>query len=151
MVYDVESGAPPSAQLVRWLRARVARLRQDSTRRVFPSQLELVSEVPAEPTTAALVSRAHAAEADDHGLRVDLLIRLLDATPADGLAYRRMALIHVRPGPTELADSDFAWWSAARCTHRLVAVEVVRTVAVTRWGWVDVPSGQRKTWARLRA
>ena len=150
MAYDVESGAP-SPQLARWLRARVARLRQDSTRRVFPSQLDVVPEVPAEPTTAALVSRARAAEADDHGLRVDLLIRLLGEMSAGGPPDPRVALIHVRPGPTELADSDFAWWSAARCTHRLTAVEVARTVAVTRWGWVDVPSGQRKTWARLRA
>ena len=151
MAYDAppEPAAPP-AQLAAWLRVRTRRLRQDSIRRRFPAELEIVAAVPPEPTAPPLASWVGAGQADDHGLRVEVLIRLLAAVSADGAANSERALIHVRPGPPELADSDFAWWSAARCTHGIAGVDVVRMVALTRWGWVDVASGAVKTWARLR-
>jgi hypothetical protein len=50
----------------------------------------------------------------------------------------------------QLHDVDLTWCSAAR--HAFGAHE--RTLAcfrvVTRTGWVDVISGERRTWARLR-
>lgn len=151
MAYDAPPElTPPPAQLAAWLRMRTGLLRQDSIRRRFAAGLEIVAAVPPEPTAPPSASWRGAGQADDHGLRVEVLVRLLAAVSADGAADAKLALIHVRPGPPELADSDFAWWSAARCTRGIAEAEVVRMVALTRWGWVDVASGAVKTWARLR-
>jgi hypothetical protein len=139
--------APPPP-LSAWLRVRVLRLRQASVRRVFGARLEVVPECPPDPTWVTPCSAP--VPQGDHGLWVDLLARLADAA-AQAEGDRNLAAIHVRPGPPEIADADLGWWSAAGCTRGLTPAVVVRTVVVTRWGWLDVASGRSRTWARLRA
>ena len=74
MTTPVDDGAPHP--LAGWLRARVATLRSATQRRNFPGSVELVS-----PTAVAgavpLAVWTYGAEPTDHGLRVDVLTRLL--------------------------------------------------------------------------
>jgi hypothetical protein len=152
----LDGSAVPTA-LAGWLRGRVLRLRQGSTRRNFASCLELVRLEPGALDESPLVFRADTARADDHALRVELLTRMLvdcEPWPAEGRAEiggDRHALVHVRPGPPQLADSDIAWAAAARCQAGMTTLHLERVLVVTRWGWVDVASGEHRTWVRLRA
>ena len=157
-----------------WLRERVLRLRMDSRRQVFPPRLELVAATPMGLDEPVLAARTGVHTVDDHALRVELLDRMLgDAelasagpvaprsrpvgyvgggsadSPFDG--HAAVCLVYVRSGPPETGDSDIAWWAAARCQAGMTPWWVERVVAVTRWGWLDVASGERRTWTRLRA
>lgn len=148
------SAEPPSPALAQWLRGRVLALRQSTTRRRFPARLEVLPAEPTRPDLAEVDSWDDVTRADDHALRVDLLIRLLDrageAADSGGWPDRSTTLVYVRPGPVELIDSDLGWWSAALGTRGIAALTVVRLVTVTRWGWWDVASGGSKVWIRLR-
>ena len=148
-----------SAALATWLRGRVLELRQTGRRQRFAARLELVSTVPG--SVEVLACRSSVEEIDDHALRVDLLSRLLmsvdleQAGHAPGVVLRRfpgpaVALVHVRPGLPEPSDSDIAWLAAARCQAGMTAVAVSCAFALTRWGWVELAGGERRTWVRLR-
>jgi hypothetical protein len=149
-----------SVTLAGWLRARVLELRQTGRRQRFAPQLELISTVPDSPTAPALACRSAVEEVDDHALRVDLLSRLLacvdlaaaEAGPGMLRTYpaRGIALVHIRPGPPEPSDSDMAWLAATRCQAGMTAVAVSCALALTRWGWVELASGEQRTWVRLR-
>jgi hypothetical protein len=145
------------AALAGWLRARVLRLRQ-SSRRTFAPSLELARLEPRARDEPALVVRTGVQRADDHALRVELLNRMLadcepvpPEDPLDSTGGCRQALVYVRPGPPELGDSDVAWAAAARCQAGMTASHVERVLVLTRWGWLDMASGERRTWVRLRA
>ncbi len=147
-VADADADAGRHHQLASWLRARVAALRTATRRRKFPAAVELVSPAAC-PGADPLATWRYGAEPTDHGLRVDVLTRLLtdcrcrDAGP--------VSLVHVRPGPHEPADLDLGWAAAATVAGTIAGVEVVTAVAVSRWGWYDLRTGQRRSWVRLRA
>jgi hypothetical protein len=87
----------------------------------------------------------------DAGLRLDLIIGLLDglvaAEPAE--APKCSAWI-TRPGEPVLHDRDVEWGSAA--THAFAAhgVRLLGFRTVTRSGWLDAMTGDRRVWRRLR-
>jgi hypothetical protein len=151
--HDVPMTAPVAADvtphpLARWLRARVATLRSVTRRRNFPGAVELVS--PAAPAgTVPLAVWTYGDEPTDHGLRVDVLTRLLTDCRCRDTA--QVSLVHVRPGPHDPADLDLGWAAAGTVAGAIARVEVVTAVALSRWGWYDLRTGQQRSWARLRA
>jgi hypothetical protein len=142
--------------LARWLRARVAALRTATQRRNFPGAVELVPP-DARAGTVPLAIWQYGAEPTDHGLRVDVLSRLLTdcrcrtAGQASPRASAEVSLVHVRPGHHEPADLDLGWAAAATVAGAITGVEVVTAVALSRWGWYDLRTGQQRSWVRLRA
>lgn len=142
--------------LAGWLRARVAALRTATQCRTFPAEVELVSPGAGAGTEPDACWR-YGCEPTDHGLRVDVLVRLLtgcrcrDARPTGPpLLSTRVTLVHVRPGPHEPADVDLGWAAAASVAGAIAGVEVVSAVALGRWGWYDLRTGQHRSWVRLR-
>jgi hypothetical protein len=143
-----DSGAHP---LARWLRARVAALRTATQRRNFPAAVELVTPA-ASPGAEPLATWRYGIEPTDHGLRVDVLTRLLtDCHSRTEPVSTQVSLVHVRPGPHEAADLDLGWAAAATVAGAIAGVEVVTAVALSRWGWYDLRTGQQRSWVRLRA
>jgi hypothetical protein len=49
-----------------------------------------------------------------------------------------------------LHDYDVAWHAAAQRSFGAHEVELLGFRAVTRSGWIDVRTGERRTWKRLR-
>ena len=83
----------------------------------------------------------------DSGLRVDLVTGLLSRTgPEVGSAYGWIT----RPGVSEPHDVDLAWYAAALRGFGAHRVELRGFFTVTRTGWLDVASGERRAWKRLR-
>jgi hypothetical protein len=162
----VTSADPPAddrrvpVALAGWLRARVLELRETGRRQRFPARLELVSTVPGSPAAPPLACRCAVEEVDDQALRVDLLSRLLatvdlpltepEPRTPDRDTAPGIALVHVRPGLPDPTDSDMAWLAASRCQAGMTAVGVSSAFALTRWGWVELASGERRSWVRLR-
>jgi len=151
----------PQHPLAGWLRARVAALRATTRRRQFPGTVEVVSP-DAVAGTQPLTAWRYGTEHTDHGLRVDVLTRLLTdcrcRDPLDPLdprgptpARMQVSLVHVRPGPHEPADLDLGWAAATTAAGVIAGVEVVTAVALSRWGWCDLRTGQQRSWVRLRA
>jgi hypothetical protein len=131
-----------------WLRARVLALRESTPCRVFPGRIEVVA-AGATATDRALAGWTYGgADALDHALRVDVLVRLLTDCGCRGAGT--VNLVHVRPGPHETGDHDLAWAAASRIATGISGVEVERVVAVSRWGWRDVATGAERSWVRLR-
>ena len=140
--------------LATWLRARVAELRATTQRRNFPGTVELVS--PAAPArTVPLAAWRYGTEPSDHGLRVDVLVRLLtDCRSRRDTGSRDtgpLSLVHVRPGHHEPADIDLGWAAASTVAGAVAGVEIATVVTLSRWGWYDLRTGQQRTWVRLRA
>ena len=123
-------------------RAEVARLRSAERRRTFPLavhvgtpsgtrlRLELPWPVPGEY---------------DAGVRFDVMCALVDELEG-GSAWCWLT----RPGVPEVHDVDLAWFSAASRAFGAHAVELAGFRAVTRTGWLDVVTGESRTWSRLR-
>ena len=83
----------------------------------------------------------------DAGLRLDVVAGLLGRVdPAVEAAHGWIT----RPGVPELHDADLAWCAAARHGWDVHGIVLVGFRAVTRTGWVDVLSGERRSWKRLR-
>ena len=147
MTLPAADGGTPHP-LAGWLRARVATLRSATQRRNFPGAVELVSPAAA-AGTRPLAVWTYGAEPTDHGLRVDVLTRLLTDCRCRDAA--RASLVHVRPGPHEPTDLDLGWAAAATVAGAIAGVEVMTAVALSRWGWCDLRTGQQRSWVRLRA
>ena len=84
----------------------------------------------------------------DTGLRVDVVSALLARTDP-----RTVIAAHgwiTRPGAPELHDADLAWYAAAVLGWGAHGVVLSSFHAVTRSGWVDVVTGERRAWKRLR-
>jgi len=80
----------------------------------------------------------------DAGLRSDLVGVLL--TRAQEPAY----LWLTRPGVPERHDVDLDWHAAALRAFGAYGAALRGCLAVTRSGWLDVVSGEAKSWKRLR-
>lgn len=131
-----------------WLRSRIVALRASTLRRRFPGSVELV-RLGAPAGTAPAASWVYGAEATDHALRVDVLVRLLTASAAQ--VAGPVVLAHVRPGRHEPGDHDLGWAAAGEVASGVSGVDVVGVVAVSRWGWHDLGSGVERSWVRPRA
>jgi hypothetical protein len=82
----------------------------------------------------------------DAGLRADLLTRALDRfdEPLPTTAWL------TRGGVATTGDDDLAWLAAADAAFGRHGVARVAFFAVTRQGWLDVRTGQTRTWRRVR-
>ena len=83
----------------------------------------------------------------DSGLRVDLWASLLARTGPGVVAASGWL---TRPGVAELHDADLSWYAAAVRGFGAHGVALTGFYAVTRTGWIDVVTGDRRTWKRLR-
>lgn len=90
----------------------------------------------------------------DTGMRTDLLSRLLEGhCRREATVPVRPATVAVwltRPGDPVLQDTDLAWLAAADAACGAMGVQVEGVWTVTRTGWLDVRSGESRTWRRLR-
>jgi hypothetical protein len=134
-----------------WLRTRVLTLRGTTTRRLFAPSVELVAAVtPRDGQPVAVWRYAGQAQELDHGLRVDVLVRLLTDCAERGTTI--LSAVHVRPGHhDETTDLDHAWLRAAIAAADVSGTEVTTLLAVSRWGWHDLRTGAKRTWVRLRS
>jgi hypothetical protein len=147
MSLPAESSGARRHPLRRWLRARVMTLRAATRRRLFPGAVELVAD-GASAHEGPAAAWCYGDEPCDHALRVDVLVRLLTDCGCRGLAA--VNLVHVRPGPHEASDLDLGWAAAADAAAAISGVEVRTVLVVSRWGWLDLRTGDRRSWVRLR-
>jgi len=124
------------------LRAEVGRLRRRESRVVFDSSVHV--GVPGEDRDSFVV-RAQDRPVLDMALRVDVLSRLLEDSPED---WRAAWL--VRAGTVDLHDDDLRWFAAARTAYAIHDRALDGFWVVTRSGWRDVVSDDRRVWKRLR-
>jgi hypothetical protein len=91
------------------------------------------------------------AGAHDAGLRFDVVDGLVDAWLSAGAVGRVAAAAWVsRPGEPVLHDRDLEWYSACLQVFGAHRLRLIGFRAVTRSGWLDVPTGERRVWKRLR-
>lgn len=138
---------PTSLELLTpWLRRRVARLRSTTMSRSFPTSLEVVS--PLHPAGADDVAHAGGEcpfAGLDRALQVDLLCRLMAAVPSPA------AVVVTRPGHHAARTvDDMGWLGPADTAGGVCGVELAAVVVLSRWGWLDLVSGRRRDWKRLR-
>jgi len=130
---------------VPWLRHRVAALRASTVRRTFPGSVEVVGPPEAAGSDLSPTRCAGDGRLLDRGLRVDVLCRLMPCTPGE------VAVVVVRPGHHETpTETDRAWVGAAFAAAGVRGQQLIGVVLVSRWGWLDLLSGQRRSWKRLR-
>ena len=129
------------------LRLEVGRLRTRETHRRFDPVVHVGqlggphrrSPVPAgDPVLGHLL---------DPGTRAEVVSGLLEGLEAVGPSVSAWLM---RVGEPVVQDEDLAWLSAT--THALgsFGLELEGFWTVTRTGWLDVRSGESRTWKRLR-
>lgn len=82
----------------------------------------------------------------DDGTRTDLVAGLVEALPED----QTTAAWITREGRPELGDEDLSWLAASIRAYGALGREPAGFWTVTRWGWLDVRTGETRTWKRLR-
>lgn len=128
------------------LRLEVGRFRLRESRRRFDAALHLGRLGAAHETF--VVQRADTPLLDT-GLRAEVVSRLLDRfVPAEPEGSATVWL--TRPGATSVHDEDLAWLAAARTAFGCHGHRLDGFYALTRTGWLDVVSGESRTWRRLR-
>jgi hypothetical protein len=127
----------------RWaLREEVGRLRARESRRVFDPSVHVGILGGGR---AGFVLRAKDSPALDTALRIEVACRLLVDSPPQ---WRTAWL--VRGGTPESHDLDLQWLSAARMGFGIHDRVLDGCFVVTRTGWRDVVTGERREWTRLR-
>lgn len=107
-------------------------------RRTTPPQLR-VGDPDGEFVTIALQ------EWYDVGARVDLVTRGLEGLPMEHpLVWMR------RGGQLVAEDRDLAWLAASRAAYLAHGAVLQAFHVVTRHGWIDLISGHREAWPRVR-
>jgi hypothetical protein len=126
-------------------RMEVGRFRAREPRRVFPLAVHVGS--PGGPRVQVEVPWP-VPVSYDAGLRFDLVSALLERWEGNpgGHAFGWLT----RPGVPELHDRDLEWHSDTGRAFGGHGLELLGFRAVTRTGWVDVRSGERQVWRRLR-
>lgn len=127
------------------LRLEVGRFRLRESRRRFDPALHLGRLGAAHETF--VVQRADTPLLDA-GLRADVVSRLLDRFVPE--SDRSATVWLTRPGATSVHDEDLAWLAAARTAFGCHGHRLDGFYALTRSGWLDVLSGESRTWRRLR-
>jgi len=124
------------------LRREVGRFRARESRRVFDTSVHVgVLDGARDSFTV----RAADLPVVDAALRTDVVSALLDDSPDD---WRTAWL--VRPGVPEVHDLDLAWLGAAGTAFGMHGRPLEAFYTVTRTGWLDVLTGERRVWKRLR-
>ena len=122
-------------QEVGWLRAR-------ERRRIFDPCVCVGT--PGGERVGHEIDPRDAAEMDA-GLRADVVGRLLEqSTPQDS------TVLLLRSGGPHHHDLDLAWYAAARLAFGSAGRPLAGFFAITRTGWLDVVTGERREWKRLR-
>lgn len=127
------------------LRLEVGRLRARERRRRFDSVVHLgvlggdhgCCPVPAGDPVV------------DPGTRTDVVSRLLDAAQVSAGPSAPSVWL-TRPGDPVLQDDDLAWLAASSRAFGAFGRGLAGFWSVTRTGWLDVRTGERHTWTRLR-
>jgi hypothetical protein len=84
---------------------------------------------------------------DEPSLRADLVERAID-----GLRETDRACAWVsRGGELELNDADAEWLAATRIAFGRHGLVLPAFFVVNRHGWVDLVSGERRQWTRVRS
>lgn len=87
----------------------------------------------------------------DAGTRAEVVTRLLEEHPAAvDAADDPVSVWLTRAGESCLQDDDLAWLSAAGRALGALGHRLDGFWAVTRTGWLDVRTGEQRTWKRLR-
>lgn len=136
------SSTPDASDTAAQLRLEVARLRAVQVRRRFGTVVH-VGRFAGERRSCSVPTGDPCL---DHGTRVDLLLDLLEAHPEDQTT-RAWITREGRPGP---GDEDLAWLAASIAAYGALGREPAGFWTVTRWGWLDVRTGETRTWKRLR-
>jgi hypothetical protein len=126
----------------RLLRREVGLLRRRETRRTFDTAVH-VGELGGQ--SAGFVARAQDLPVLDAGLRTDVVCGLLA-----GLTTATATAWVVRAGTPETQDVDLRWYAAARSATDVLGRRLDGCYVVTRTGWLDLLTGRRRTWVRLR-
>ena len=83
----------------------------------------------------------------DAGLKFDLVAALVGSWSRAGKdAFGWLT----RPGVPDPHDADLQWLAAATRAFGAQGVGLRGFLAITRTGWLDVRSGERRVWKRLR-
>lgn len=88
----------------------------------------------------------------DPGTRTDVVLGLLEELEAttDGRRGCPVDAWLARPGEVATQDGDLAWLAATTRALGVLGEGPGSFWVVTRTGWLDVRSGRRRTWRRLR-
>ncbi len=133
---------PPVTELRAELRREVGEFRCRESRRVF--DLAVHVGVPA-GMRDSFVARAQDLPAIDDALRIDVVSSLVEQSPA-----RSTYAWITRPGVPHPHDLDLAWLAAATVAFAIHGRALAGFYAITRAGWLDVRTGERRMWKRLR-
>ncbi len=124
------------------LRLEVARLRSVQVRRRFDTVVH-VGRLAGERRSCPVPTGDPCLDA---GTRADLIVGLLEAVPEDQTTGAWIT----REGRPWLGDEDLAWLAAGIRAYGVLGREPTGFWTVTRWGWLDVRTGESRTWKRLR-
>jgi hypothetical protein len=124
------------------LRMEVGRFRQRERRRRFDLVLHVGSPGVASTSVELPAPRL---EYVDHQVRVELISAMLESAPEDA-----DSIWVTRPGPAVLEEGDIAWLAAALAAFGAEGRALMGCYVITREGWVDMRSGERRVWKRLR-
>lgn len=83
----------------------------------------------------------------DAGTRTDVVARLLEE---QCVVEDAASVWLTRPGEPQVQDEDLAWLSAASLAFGSLGRRLEAFWTVTRTGWMDVRTGESRTWKRLR-
>lgn len=117
-------------------------LRARESRRIFDMTLN-VGELGGDRDSFVL--RAQDVPAMDIGLRIDVVSSLVGQTSPESVC----AWV-TRRGTPYPHDVDLEWLSATIVAFGIHGRELAGFYAITRSGWLDVRTGDRRTWKRLR-
>ena len=88
----------------------------------------------------------HGGPEEDPSVRADLVERAID-----GLEVTEGACAWVtRPGQLQVTDADADWFRAARTAFARHGLTLPAFFVLNRRGWVDLVTGDRRTWVRIR-
>ena len=84
----------------------------------------------------------------DAGTRTEVVSWLLEADRAGSSG--RASVWLTRAGEPQVQDEDLAWLSASDRAFGALGHRLDGCWSVTRTGWLDVRTGERRVWKRLR-
>ena len=121
------------------LRLEVGRFRQAERRRRF----EVTVHVGMQGGNRESLVLSNQLVECDRQLRVELLLSILEGTSGETAWL-------TRPGVTEIHDQDLEWLAAAISAFGVADRSLQGFYAITHEGWLDVRTGDRRVWKRLR-
>ena len=131
--------SPETAAL---LRLEVGRLRRLERRPRFDTVVH-VGRLDGDARSCAV---RHGDPWVDAGTRVEVVLELLAALPDEAAACVWLT----RAGEGGCQDEDLAWLAASTLAFGAVSRELEAVWSLTRSGWIDVRTGEGRTWKRLR-